>query len=105
MSSPEWPEDAWQGFIEMRKAIKAPMTPYAEKLARSKLEKAGEQGHDIRLVLEKSIFCNWKGLFPDEATKLAPTPTWKERGFSNVESFQAAQEQQAQAKADRLLGG
>ena len=101
----EWPEDAWQAFVDMRKAIKAPLTMYAENLARQKLKKAEEQGHDIRLVLEKSIFCNWKGLFPDEGTKKAPVPMWKERGFDNVESFKAAQEKAAQEKADKLLGG
>ena len=106
MTIPDWlPTEAWEAFREMRKSIKKPLTTYAEHLAIKHLDKHRQAGHDILLILDKSIFNNWQGFWPDEETKVKAVPTWKERGFDNVESFQAAQEQQAQARADKLLGG
>lgn len=103
---PDWlPIEAWQAFIEMRAKIKKPLTSYAEHLAIKHLDTHRQKGHDVLLLLDKSIFHNWQDFWPGDDTKVAPIPTWKERGFSNVESFQAAQEQQAQAKADKRLGG
>ena len=63
-SLPEWmPIEAWNGYVEMRKAIKKPMTDNAKKLAISKLQGFHEKGFDIKGILEKSTFHNWQGLY------------------------------------------
>jgi len=61
---PAWvPRPEWEAYVEMRKAIKAPMTDGAKKLAIGKLKKMQEQGENPASVLEQSIFNSWKGLF------------------------------------------
>lgn len=69
---PDWlPTDAWEGYLSMRKTIKRPASVYAQKLAIGKLLDLMEQGHDIRAVLEQSIFNCWQGLFPLPAPPVA----------------------------------
>ena len=58
-----WPVEAWDGFVAMRKA-KAPLTPYAIKLAIIKLSKLKAAGEDPTTVLDQSTLQSWKGLFP-----------------------------------------
>ena len=61
---PEWiPKDAWDAFVAMRKKIKAPLTPDAERLAVGTLEKLMHAGHRPRAVLEQSTLNSWRGLF------------------------------------------
>jgi uncharacterized protein YdaU (DUF1376 family) len=62
---PAWvPEDAWVGWLEMRKKRKAPPTERALTLAVQKLEELRNQGHDPAKVLDQSTTCGWTGLFP-----------------------------------------
>ena len=64
-SLPDWvPNDAWNGYCEMRFKIRKPMTTRAKKMAVSKLEALMQQGHTPTAVLEQSIFNSWQGLFP-----------------------------------------
>jgi hypothetical protein len=61
---PEWmPVDAWNGFIEMRKTIKKPMTDRGKELAIEKLKKLLDAGQNIEAVLNESTMNNWQGLF------------------------------------------
>ena len=61
---PDWiPADAWDGYLEMRKKIKKPMTPTAQNLAIKKLQALMTAGHAPRDVLEQSILNSWQGLF------------------------------------------
>lgn len=65
---PDWIDKAaWDGFVEMRKRIRAPMTGRAEKLAIAELERLANQGHDPTAVLDQSTRNSWKGLFPIKA--------------------------------------
>lgn len=69
---PDWlPTDAWEGYIAMRKQLKKPATVYAQKLAIGRLLDMKEQGHDVREVLEQSIFNSWQGLYPPPAPPVA----------------------------------
>lgn len=62
---PDWmPAEAWAGYLQMRKAIKKPMTPYAMKLAIEKLAELRAEGNDPVAVLNESIMHSWQGLFP-----------------------------------------
>lgn len=55
---------AWNAFIEMRKLIKKPMTPYAMKLKVGALAKLQVEGHDPVAVLNQSIENNWQDIYP-----------------------------------------
>jgi hypothetical protein len=61
----EWIEpEAWQAFHDMRKRIKAPLTPYAEKLIVRELVKLKTAGHDPQACLDQSIMNSWRDVFP-----------------------------------------
>jgi hypothetical protein len=61
---PGWiPMDAWEGFVEMRKKIKKPLTDTAERLAIKALDRLMQAGHSPRAVLEQSTLNCWQGLF------------------------------------------
>ena len=61
---PEWlnPE-AWQSFLQHRKAKRSPMTESAIKLTLKKLDEFRQKGQDPFLVLEQSILQGWTGIF------------------------------------------
>lgn len=65
MNTPEWvPAEAWQGYLDMRKKIRKPMTDRAVQLAIGTLEKLRDQGQDVGAVLDQSTMNSWQGLFP-----------------------------------------
>lgn len=63
-SLPEWvPSEEWAGYLEMRKAIKKPMTDRAKMLAVTNLQELNIKGHKPKDVLNQSVLNNWQGLF------------------------------------------
>lgn len=61
---PDWmPAEAWQGYLDMRKKIRKPMTARAEQLAINTLDKLRQQGQDAGAVLDQSTMNSWQGLF------------------------------------------
>lgn len=61
---PSWvPLEQWNGFLEMRKRIKAPLTERAQRLSIGELEKLKASGNDPGAVLDQSTMKNWRGLF------------------------------------------
>lgn len=62
---PTWiPADAWQGFVEMRQKIRAPLTERAARLTISKLETLKAEGNEPGAVLDQSTQNDWRGVFP-----------------------------------------
>jgi len=62
---PEWlPKEEWEGFLEMRKTIKKPVTPLARKNLITKLDQFRSKGYDLKEVLGKSIINCWQDVFP-----------------------------------------
>ena len=55
---------AWKAFVEMRKAIKKPMTEYAMKLRASDLMRLFKEGQDPVAVLNQSVGNNYQDLYP-----------------------------------------
>jgi len=71
---------SWQAFCEMRKKLRAPLTPYAEKLIMRELVKLKASGNDPQACLDQSIMLGWRDVFPvrDKGLSKAPThETWK----------------------------
>lgn len=61
----EWiDEGAWNGFMEMRRAIKKPMTERAISMLIHRLERLKENGHDVNACLDQSTFNNWQDVYP-----------------------------------------
>lgn len=56
--------ESWEAFREMRRRIKAPLTPYAEKLIARELVKLKAAGHDPQACLDQSIMLGWRDVFP-----------------------------------------
>jgi hypothetical protein len=61
---PDWlPADAWNGWIEMRKVRKKPLTERATQRALSKLDAMRLAGQDIAEVLDRSTMNGWTDLY------------------------------------------
>ena len=65
MEYPEWlPLEAWNGFVEMRKKIKAPLTDRAARIILGELDNLRSDGENVEAVLDRSTSQAWKGVFP-----------------------------------------
>ena len=58
------PQDAWQGFYEMRKTGKGVFTERAASLIIKQLTMMHSEGQDVAKVLDQSTANGWKGVFP-----------------------------------------
>jgi hypothetical protein len=98
---PLWlPVDAWEGYIEMRRRIRKPLTEYGKKLALNRLEELAAQGHTPSAVLEQSIFNSWQGLFEvrvyaqstrTESNQPRPTPEMAAKARERVGQRQSVE--------------
>ena len=65
MNIPDWlNKEVWEGFVEMRRKVKAPLTERAMRLTINKLERMREEGYDPNLSLDESTMRGWRGVFP-----------------------------------------
>lgn len=61
---PDWiPVEAWDGWLEMRRAKKCPPTARAMTLAIRDLDRLRAEGDDPEAVLDQSTVNGWRGLF------------------------------------------
>ena len=67
---PNWlPLDSWNGWLEMRRAMKrVPLTERAQQIALKQLAVWHEQGYDVEYILDESTLRGWRGLFINERT-------------------------------------
>lgn len=57
--------EAWQGFVEMRKSVKKPLTERAAELITKKLERLAPGDDDGKAaILDQSVERGWLGVFP-----------------------------------------
>ncbi|NIJ32792.1 helix-turn-helix domain-containing protein [Sphingomonas oligoaromativorans] len=62
---PDWiPDEAWKGFVDMRRRQKAPLAGRALSLTISKLSALRAAGYEPGAILDQSTSNGWKGLFP-----------------------------------------
>ncbi len=85
-------KETWDGYIEVRKKLKAANTDYAISLVISELQKLKAQGFDPQAVVEQSIRKSWKDVFkisdqygakPAAATE-TPKPITDEQRAENI---------------------
>ena len=61
---PDWmPTEAWNGWLQMRKQRKKPLTDRAASRAINKLEAMRDAGQDITEVLDRSTMNGWTDLY------------------------------------------
>lgn len=73
---PDWiPADAWEAFMETRKAKKAKSTPYALGLIVKSLAAFKAEGHDPLAILNTSIKAGWSDVYPPKVPASAMTPS------------------------------
>ena len=62
---PFWiPPQTWEGFEEMRKKVKAPLTDYARRLIVKQLGNLHKEGYPPVKVLNQSIVNSWRDVYP-----------------------------------------
>lgn len=62
---PAWiSPEAWQGYCEMRRRKRAPLTDRAKRLVLKELEQLMHQGHDPNAVLDQSAQNSWTAIYP-----------------------------------------
>jgi uncharacterized protein YdaU (DUF1376 family) len=97
---PLWlPIDAWQGWVEMRKQRKRPLTDRAKARALTKLEALHLAGHDINELLDRSTINGWLDIYEPKEQKHGTTNrTTNQRGNQN--GFAAALRYVADGRTD-----
>ena len=61
---PDWvPVDAWNGYMEVRKKNKYPLTTRAMNLLIGKLEEFRAKGYDIQAIIDESTTRGWRSVF------------------------------------------
>lgn len=63
---PDWiDQEAWDGFCEMRKAMKKiPFTDRAQKMILKSLYDLKQAGHDPNAALDQSTLMGWRDVWP-----------------------------------------
>lgn len=98
MVLPEWVSiEAWDGYLEMRKTIKKPLTERGKKLALGKLNDLRRQGFDPSMVLDQSTFMSWQGLFPIKGER--------DGDGASRKTFDAIRRDSSVSAIQRVLGG
>jgi hypothetical protein len=65
LNLPQWLSvEAWDGYLEMRRVIKKPLTRRAALMALRRLDDLRLKGFDPSMVLDQSTFMCWQGLYP-----------------------------------------
>ena len=90
------PQEAWQGFYEMRKTGKGVFTERAASLIIKQLTQMHSEGQDVAKVLDQSTANGWKGVFP------LKTQQGSSNGKFNVHA--AGREALARAVAEEVVG-
>ncbi len=97
---PDWiPVEAWSGFVEMRKKIKAPMTDRAISLMVKKLEGLKAQGFDVGEVLDQSIRNNWKDVYPLKGNDNGNSSGYSPRTQRNITALDEVKRRNAERYA------
>lgn len=85
------PTDEWNGFVEMRRRIRKPMTDHAKHLAVLELDKLARDGWPPGPVLNHSTMNSYQGLFApkDQGKRNGHPPANDRSGASLLERLRA----------------
>lgn len=92
-------KEAWSGFVDMRKAIKKPLTARAEKLILYELQRIRDAGHCPNAALDQSTNHCWADVYPPkEKPIIAATNADVERTAKWLSEHSAAPDPQAKER-------
>lgn len=84
LTIPEWiPDDAWQGFLEVRKRLRAPNTDRALTGIIRELENLRARGFEPGKVLDQSTTRGWRGVFEIKNGGSNGSESKSQRGATN----------------------
>lgn len=63
--------EAWDGFTDMRRRIRAPLTPRAAKLILYELQRIKDAGHDPNAALDQSTMLGWRDVWPPKDKQIS----------------------------------
>lgn len=90
---PTWlPLDAWEGWLEMRKASRTPNTERALRIALGKLDALRQAGQPVEKVIDQSTERGWTTFYPYRDT----TKTERQAG----QSLEAASRSSGEDRAE-----
>lgn len=85
---PDWlPKEAWAGFCEMRRKARKPLTPRAQDLILSKLDRWRMAGHDPGAILDSSTANGWTGIFEPKAERNGQRKSPHETAYSVARDY------------------
>jgi len=77
---PSWvPLDAWNGWLEVRKAKKTPNTERALRIALAKLDRLRLAGENVEAVIDQSTERGWTTFYPFRDTAAKPSASAEQR--------------------------
>ena len=91
-------KEAWQGFCDMRKAIKKPMTSRAEVLVLKTLYAFKAAGHDPNAALDQSTLCNWQDVYEPKQKEITKLVRETYQGEAPMTAEQKAASDQARRR-------
>lgn len=78
-SYPQWlDKEAWEGFQDMRKAVKKPLTLRAAKMILAKLQRFKDAGLDPNEALDQSTNHCWADVYEPKQEQKSATTGWQE---------------------------
>lgn len=94
--------EAWEGFVEMRKRIKAPLTVRAATLVLFELQRIKDAGHDANASLDQSTMKCWRDVWPtrDKQLERKVSKDEFEQGRQQFEAWKARTPEE-KARADQ----
>jgi hypothetical protein len=90
--------EAWAGFAEMRRKIRAPLTDRASMLILRDLQKIKDAGHCPNAALDQSTMNGWRGVWPAKEKQIEVTQS----STSRLEAEKRARDDE-QARLDAYI--
>jgi hypothetical protein len=101
MQIPDWIDlGAWNGFVEMRKSIKRPMTVRAMEIVIHKLDEMKQKGHDPNACLDQSTLHNWQSVY---CVKAEDVPNLKREYMTSLDGPMTPEQKAASDEVRRRL--
>lgn len=79
-------KDAWEGFCDMRKAIKKPLTVRAAKLIVYELQRIKDAGHDPNAALDQSTNHCWADVYVPKDKEIERKPVSREQAERDMKA-------------------
>lgn len=93
-------KEAWQGFCDMRKATKKPLTARAEMLILKALYALKDAGHDPNASLDQSSLHSWADVYEPKDREITKV---KREYMTSLDGPMTAAQKESADKARRLV--